>query len=326
MPFKKIISLFSIATAAMVGLRTFELMFFVDSATGFIKKNHISAVGSTVCGVGIIFLIVGIYLLSYFGCRRQPTKLPTKENAPVMPFAAIIAAFYFVANGLMLKDVAFDTFTLLKCIFAAFSIGFMVYYIFTFTKGNKVPFFLVIAPTAFTFVKLLEVFFQTSSLATIGENIILIVLMCFVVLFFQLHAKILTKTTIRKSSRKILPIGLCAVALCCVYSLPPFIITALGRSTRLHEKTTAQNLSLILLSVYILAFVLSLYNIVKTKRKKLRYSGSGIMNAEITDLSYDAFIETKDYAKPEATIKIKDEYEEFYEKLANEEKKEKEEI
>lgn len=301
MQFKKIIALFGASSILLVILRTVQLLTFVDASTGFTKSDRNSSTFSTL--FTIIYLAIGafIYYLAYYSCRRQPTKAPDYEKAPALPIGIFAFCVYFALNTARAFLNIRETICLIQAIFGILSIICILIYAIYIRKNKVMPALLALTPAIYFIVTAIKVFLNFSKIATITENVIHIIFLCFAIIFFQLNAKIMTGITLRRACRLILPTGLITFMLSCILILPTFIISLIGKSNILHAKLDLFNLSYLLVGIYALIYTLSLYNFKKSNNKK-RVVVSSILNSDFKEVNHEDFIRTKDYQKPQVEI------------------------
>ena len=263
MKHKNILLIFSSFTAVAVILRTLQLAFFIESSTGFHKNNGNNGYIAIVIYALYFVFAIGTYLLVNFFSKIQPSSRPDTGKSPILAVISLVLSAFFLlssASTVVFSDftqsIASSALSLLTGLFSFFF--FLLYGIGGWVK-IKLPSGFTIAPIIYFVYRLVMSFINYTGVSNISENILDIVFLCFAVLFFLLHGKILSGIEVRKSCRQIFSFGLLTFFFGCLNSLPPVLTVALGREAELHSMPSLATLGYLLFGIYALVFTLYLY-------------------------------------------------------------------
>lgn len=256
---KKITVLCCTSTLAAVVIRLLQLLFFIDTETGFSKTDSLSGTMLIVGYILIALCIASVLVFSTFFNQSQPTKSPV-ESKPlgIMAFVMCIYNIYSLAAttiaGLQGMATVKMILLLLNIIF------FLLYGISHFTATKAAP-MLSLAPVITSLYITVEQFLSYNGVANISENVFNIFYMCLQTLFFLHHSKIICSTEMRRSCRLVLPVANLSFALAAICTVPQLLLYATIGSEALHS-SGATSFGALFTGIYALCFATELY---KTK-------------------------------------------------------------
>jgi len=252
MKHNRLLFLFSVSTVLSVVLRTLQLYYSVDAATGFFKKENTPEAQYILL---IIFLCAIALFLFSLKSHRAPISPP--ENSVVLSCVCILAAFsicyelfsHSAFSGVPSWQVfGLTVSALLTAVFLLFLASFEI-------LGTNLPPVLSVFPTTYLVFKLICEFTSLSALALISDTLFLLLALACAMLFMLNLTKLFTKTAKENGFRQLLGWGLCASCLCISQSLPHFLILIFTGKNLSHIPVST-NLNLLFLGFFILNFVL----------------------------------------------------------------------
>lgn len=253
MKYKKIAFLFLIALAAGVMIRTLQVFYTIDGATGFFKQSYADMgfkMSVVVLGLTLIMTIIGATV------HRCPARMP-KVN-PVLGVASIAlgaGVAYELATVAVSARIPLWQIILLDITGIA-TVLFFIAYGAKFIHNYALPRKLYIIPVSYWMIKLVFTFTTISSLALIIDNMLMILSYCAVLIFMLEFAKLANDKDLKTNHKKLMASGICAVLLCAFISLPRLFAIVLGRSDVLHENLSSV-LTTLTVGVFIAAFIFS---------------------------------------------------------------------
>lgn len=253
MKLNKIMTYFCIGLPVCVCLRIIQIIFTIEFETGF-YINQYETIGKVIFAVIIAFCA----LLWWFSSRyyKSPEKPP--EYNMLLSVTAVGLAIVTLAQAFFENTYIF-TFAwqsgLIKvvgAITAAYFIAFAVKYYFDF----PLPPYLHIIPCAFMIVRTAFIFINTSSLAHISDNVLLLACYCTVMIFFVNFAKLYNDIDIEKNFKKLLSSGLVSAVLCFTQSLSHFVVNFASNNRYLHVSNVA-NISVLFMGLFVMVFIIT---------------------------------------------------------------------
>ena len=100
------------------------------------------------------------------------------------------------------------------------------------------------------------IFINTSSLAHISDNVLLLAAYCAVLIFFLNYAKLYNNIDNEKNFRKMLASGLVSASLSLTQSLPHIVVNIASGNKYLHVSHIS-NISVLLMGIFVLTFLVS---------------------------------------------------------------------
>lgn len=278
-------SFFSISLLACLVIRTLQLLFTVDGATGFIKAEY-RPIG--IAMMLILFLAVIVSVIIGISVRRCPLKMP--KVSPLLGISSMLmgaAILYEVFSISVLRNSNIYQIIALEAFGCFAGIFFIAYGLKAFVKFKMSPVFFVI-PVLYWAIKLIYVFTNISSLALITDNILLCVCYCGVLVFMLEYAMLANKINVERTSRILMASALCAANLSLVCSLPRFIAIVTGHTEGLHESVSSM-VTVLFTGVFIILFMWHYFrnkNLARHHRKNRNKSNRFMAEGEVVHCDF----------------------------------------
>ena len=253
MHYKKILTAFWVLLPLSVILRILQLLFTVETKTGFFLREY-ETFGNIM--LKAIFIFAAISALFCFTTHRCP------ENPPKVNVFLSIASFLLSAS--ILIELQSETFPItvqwwlilaLKLTGILSAAFFVCYGLNYFTRVN-IPPLAFIVPVIYLIVRVVCDFTAISSLALISDNLILMISYCSILWFMLNFAKLYNGIDAVMSCRKLMASSTFAVILCFTQSIPHILINFITRNSYLHTSFSV-NLNVLLMGVFALTFMLT---------------------------------------------------------------------
>ncbi len=253
MKLNKIMSFFCIGLPICVCLRIFQIVFTIEFETGF-YVNEFATIGKVISAVIFVFCgLLCLYSFKYYKSPENPPKQNMLLSVTSIGLAAVTILQAFGESSYVLTlPWQVWLMRLLGVVAAAYFVMFGIKYYLNF----KFPLILNIVPSLFMIVRTAFVFINTSSLAHISDNVLLIAVYCAILLFFVNFAKLYNDIDNEKNFRKLLASGLVSASLCLTQSLPHIVVNIASGNKYLHVSHIS-NISVLLMGVFILTFLVS---------------------------------------------------------------------
>ncbi len=253
MKLNKIMTFFCIGMPICVLLRIFQIVFTIEFETGFYINDY-KTIGKVISAV-----IFGFCIFLYMFCFRyfkRPENLPKANiilsvTSVALSVVTVLQAFFDTQYGITPVWQIY----LIK----VFGITTAIYFIlFALSKYISFPPILHIIPCVFMILRTAFIFINTSALAHITDNVLLIATYCMAMLFFVNFAKLYNDVDNDKNFKKLLSSGLVSVVLCFVQSLSHTVINLASENRYLHVSHIA-NISTFLMGLFISVFIISYF-------------------------------------------------------------------
>lgn len=251
MKLSKILTFFCIGTPICVVLRIFQIIFTIEYETGF-YKNEYQTIGKAISFVIFAFCaLLGYFCFKYYKSPEKPPKTNLFMSVACVGLAFItIAQAFYDSNEGMASGWQVVLIRILGVITAIYFIGFAI------SEYIKLPPLVHIIPCLFMIMRTAFIFINTSALAHITDNILLLATYCVVLVFFVNMAKLYNGVDIEKNFRKLLASGLIAGSLCLTQSIAQIFVNLTSNVAYLHVSNIA-NISTLLMGVFVFAFIIS---------------------------------------------------------------------
>ena len=245
--------LFFTCTAVSISTRIVQLLYMIETDTGFIKRDFEQA------GIFIKILYVAMILLVgafAFTSGRFPEKLPQgSKPLAVFAFLAALGQLYeLVASKHYDSPAALVLYSLLLLLSAVF----FVLYGLSQLISVQIPNLLTLIPVVTMIFKLVMAFMRYTGMANISENLFDIGMLIFLSIFFLWFGKILNGMVSKYNIRVLFASGLLAAFFCFVYTIPRFFIILAGMGSLLHTGTFP-NPANVAAGLFIVAFLLEYF-------------------------------------------------------------------
>lgn len=220
---------FSVGTVLLLLLRTWQLLFMFETATGFYKPQY-SPVGAIICEATFVLVLA---LIVCFPLLQKVQFVCHFEKRPFMIVASLLTSFTYIYNA---SCLAF-TFGILSIDFILTLLAglfFFLYGLFGFLKITM-PLVFSLAPLPLWLYKLFVVFLAQSGVSRFTENAYEIITLCVILLFLLNCAKFLSNVEKQHSLRFLTATGFLTATLCFIYTIPRYLVSVLGASQFLHH-------------------------------------------------------------------------------------------
>ena len=256
MKYGKIMLFSGIALAVSLVMRLLQIVFTVDTATGFFKTEY------TAAGYYLMVMIAVICAAAAFICftsHRSPARPPhTNSFMSAASFLMVPAIFIELYAESFSGTVMVWQNTLLVLTGIAAAVYFIVFG-FTAFADIKMPQLLAVLPAVYFIMRIICSFTSISSLALITDNIFLIAAYCVALVFFLCFGKLYNGIVTDNSFRKLLASGTVAAILCFTQSVPHIIVN-IATSNGYQHTSNAANYALFITGVFITVFIFSYFS------------------------------------------------------------------
>lgn len=271
MKFRHAMIVLSAALPVCVVLRALQLIFTIDSSTGFIKQSY-----NTMAVAITIIVCVAVAVVSALAIAVDKVKTKPQAPKPVLAVACLLVSGMFVfntvANIYKIIETAFWQETLTQNIINAFNsvawydsvllilsvlsaLCFAAYGLKNIYDYNMS--IALVVPVLYYIVKLISIFVSTSSLALITENVFLIFTNCVLLWFIFEFASFENQMgDTNKKPKKLFASGLAAVMLCAMTSLPEFIRMICDKTLVSGDAVSEASLNLAV-GIFVLIYIMS---------------------------------------------------------------------
>ena len=253
MRYNKILTIFSVLLPLSVILRIFQLIFTVDTKTGFFLREYEKSGGIMLGGILIFALAAALFpLISH----RSPDHAPE------------INIFLTVSSFLLAFSILLELFTesfpvtvqlwlvIILRITGLASAAFFVCLGLSKIASVNIPPLLFIVPLIYLLVRIICDFTAISALALISDNFILMAAYCSCLWFMLNFAKLYNGIDTDYNSRKLMSSSMLASLLCFTQSVPHLLINSVTKNSYMHTSFQV-NFNVLLMGVFILCFMLS---------------------------------------------------------------------
>lgn len=251
MKYKKVLLFFWIALPVSVVMRLLQLLFTIDTRTGFFKPEYENI------GFYLLIMIVAICAVTVCLCfttHRNPVR-PPEQNRPLGVVSLIMAVA--LTQELFTESFAGTVLKWQSAALAVTGLAAVVYFavagVGSFVRLNYPP-ILTVIPTVYFVIRIICFFTSVSSLALITDNILLLACYCTALVFFLCYGKAYHQIDADRNFRKLLAAGLSAVIFCMTQSVPHFIVNFMTGNGYLHTSNST-SLSVLVTGLYIAVFL-----------------------------------------------------------------------
>lgn len=265
MKVKHLLLWFLIPSALIVILRTVEQALLINADSGF-YKDGLEAAGYTVLGITLAVMLI---LLIYGSTRKKyPVAAPVKSR-PVFIMSLVMAAAIVVDIFMVMLSEEFSSAVVLSAskgllfylyllyiAFAVLSLLFFLYYAYAQWQGIRPAGFAPAAVIIMTAIKLAIVFTEHSGIANISDNVNNTAMICFLLVFWLFHGRMIADAGYPKAVRWAYGFGICAAVYSLACTLPYYFIKFTGNGALLHQTELPSPL-LIASAIYIIVFLCS---------------------------------------------------------------------
>ncbi len=252
MKYRHAVILLCISVPMCVLLRSLQLIFTIDSTTGFIKQRYYA-----ISMLITVIVCAAIATVSMLATAVDGIRKSTAGPKPVVALASILVGGMFVfqtVTGIVTQSDGFLQDKLLVILSLVLALVFFAYGLKNVFQYDM-PNIILIAPSLYYIVKLISVFVSTAKLALVTENVFLIftnsVLLWFMFEFAGYENQ-MGETD--KKPKRLFASGLAAFMLCTVTSLPK-IIAALYDGASLSRSLIAEALLNMAVGIFVVVYI-----------------------------------------------------------------------
>lgn len=251
-------------SAFIVAMRIVEMLFLIDSATGFYKSGFswFAAVS------GALSLLVTASLAYFCGIKSNVKKeLPRPGVFTSVISFAICISLIAVFGEAMISNIRTSSFSALSLVSSLVSIVAVVFFAVYGLSGFipfDIPAYMPLFLVPIWVYRLVYCFMTIGTMAHIADNVYTIITLCLCTVFFLFASKALSGISVKNNLSVAVPIGFAASVLCFACTVPRFLLTVFGKSAVLHENSNV-DLFIFFVGVFITAFDL---RAIKNKRRK----------------------------------------------------------
>lgn len=253
MKLSKITAFFCIGTPICVALRIFQVLFTIELKTGFYTKEY-EVIGKVISAVIFAFCVfLYLFCFKYYKSPEKPPKQNIVLSVTAIGLAAVTVAQSFFDTGITLSSAWQILIIKIIGIITAF---YFIWFAVSKYINKTVLSLIHIIPCIFMIFRTAFIFIDTSVLAHITDNVLLIATYCVVMVFFVNFAKLYNGVDSDKNFKKLLASGMVSVSLCFTQSIPHIIVNLSSNNGYLHVSHIA-NISTLVMGIFILVFLIS---------------------------------------------------------------------
>ncbi len=255
MKFRHIMTFFLITLPFCVALRTLQLIFTVESNTGFMKQQYS---GISVGIMVVIFAAIAVLSVTAATVNRPPyDKHNMRPGLALFSIAVSVTFIYELTQIVGNANVnLWQNFLLI--VFCFLSALFFMAYGITNIYYFKIPPILYLIPVFYSLVKLIVSFVSVSSITLISDNVFLLLTNSAILVFMLEFAKYVNNINNESNYKKLLGSGMAAVMLCFTSTIPQLIVAICGKAEMLRESVSSI-FTTIFTGAFILSFLISFY-------------------------------------------------------------------
>ncbi len=235
-----------------ITIRTFELIYMVDSQTGFFRPEF------RAIGIGAMVVILAtVAVVSAFSAAAFRTPRQSPEINLPMSLASIalsvltVYSLAFLPNFIQNSPFQKKTTMLFGILFALF---FLIYS-FKSIKNFKIPSIAYAVPVIFWIFKLMGIFTEISAISLITENVFNVLSGC-AILVFMLEFSRFECFGKKDHNPTLLASGIAASMLCILASVPPLCAAVVLGVDNIHENNV-NIFTLLFTALFIMVFIFS---------------------------------------------------------------------
>ncbi|MBQ8740248.1 MAG: hypothetical protein IJY79_01705 [Clostridia bacterium] len=246
------LTLLCVLTPVCVMLRAIQLIFTIDSTTGFIKQQY-----TAISVLITVIVCAAIASMAMLAASVDEIKERSDGKHPSVAIACMLTGGMFIYQTVARMSVLNAWYDILLVLLTLMSVFVFVAYGLKNIYDYKMPDIMLVIPVLYYVIKLISVFVSTSALALVTENIFLIftnsVLLWFMYEFASFENRI---GDIAKKPKKLFASGLAAVMLCAVTAIPKLILLMTGK-TEVSSGDVSAALLNISVGIFIITYIIS---------------------------------------------------------------------
>ena len=238
----------SVATVAAIVMRTVMAFFIIDQNSGFVNNENMAY------AVFIIVIILAAAAVVYLQALTSPLeKLKAPDFAGVFRIIISILLALAIAFDVSVNQTSYLLPLWMTRAYTVISVIFMAYLMFSAFKRETPPLLSVI-PVIFWLLRLVMAFLEFSSVSNTVENLLELLTICIILLFFLTYGKAICLEPVVKLLRKLNALTYLACYMAFVTAIPKAVIVFSGYENILHENNRSFIVTL-LTGFYILLFI-----------------------------------------------------------------------
>ncbi len=219
-----------LATVGIVVMRTVQNLLMIEPKTGFFIEAYQGVAGVMLIGIAVIVLAVGIYARI---CKDKPKNAPKINVSIALAYVILAGAvFYELFFTEISKNIPVWQVALHLALGVATAGTFVLFAVSVFGRIDYTN-MLGVIPVLFWSIKLIIIFSNYSSLATIAENVFELAALCGILLYVLNLAK-LQNGVGEKIKDKFMCVSSVTFMLCGIYSVPQMILYFTGNRQLAH--------------------------------------------------------------------------------------------
>lgn len=280
MHFKDIKIGFLISLISAVVLRTLQIVYSIDSVTGFFKPQY-KIIGLIITVV--IFAAVIVQSAITLSVRRCPVSAPKTSKlrgvASILIAASAVLGLFYMPKGIPAWQSVLVVIT---------SIGLIGYFVALAVKSFfnfHIPRILSIIPSVAFLARLIAFFTSTSTIALITSNIFVMAALIFVSIFFFQYARLINKIKTDSLYKIICFTGFASVTFCAIASISP-IIAFIVKPSSVSASNFLTAVPLLFVGSFICVFLMEYFALSNLKSKKKYRSSRKIMESDFKNDFY----------------------------------------
>ncbi len=247
---------YGVLLAGLTVMRLVQLLFTIDSATGFYKLQY-----SYFYYVSLAALVFSAAVIIYFSAvdLKFGNQYPNGKIHKVLSVAVgILFIFLFINKTESYRQTSFGMLVLLSEAIAA--LGFILYGIIGLFGKKDFPAISLITVPAFV-VELIVVFIKNNGVSTVPEMVYDVLMLSLSIVFSIQSAKHINGLMSQKEIKIMFVTGLFTSIMSIITVLPRFIIILMGNGEVLHKTAVSE-------PVYLAFGIFSLVYVIETFKKE----------------------------------------------------------
>ncbi len=240
-------------SAFITAMRIIEMLFLIDSATGFYKSG---CSWFAVVSGGLSLLVIAS--LAYFcGIKSYVRKKLPRPGifTSVISFATCVSLISVFVSAMFdnIKASNFSALSLVSSLVSIIAVVFFAVYGLSGFIPFDIPAYMPLFLVPVWVYRLVYCFMTIGTMAHIADNVYTIIMLCLCTVFFLFASKALSGISVKNNLSVAVPIGLAASVLCFACTVPRFLLTVFGKGEVLHENSNV-DLFIFFVGIFITAF------------------------------------------------------------------------
>ncbi|MBQ7289122.1 MAG: hypothetical protein IJW78_05300 [Clostridia bacterium] len=248
----KLLSLsFAAATALIVLLRIVEMIYFIDSSTGFYYTGF-----APFAWITFFFLLLFAVLIFVLVHLDKPKYKGAGElHLPNLLGAILCLAGFFC--DLVVKLCSPNGTPPMQIFFSVLILVFFVALVAYGIAGKAIMPILCFLPLPYWIYMLITFFIEITDMAIISENLYRMAAIILMLVCYTLLAKVICYVNLRKNARRLTVVGLTTAVIVGITHLSEYILILFKKSYVLHY-TELPDMTLFISAIYMVIFIFTL--------------------------------------------------------------------